>query len=352
MTSKYLRAIALRVVYHIQQKPPDLHGQRIRTLVMMVSAFIAAKGLWLSEMGRRLADGPGKLDQKVKRMSRFLCRSEFDLNEAFETMAQRVIECVAHTDPKRMILVALDWTDLGKYMGLWLSLPYHGRAIPLACRVLEKEKALGSMTGEEEELLRRFLERFPQEIRDRIAILADRGFAKTELLEVIRKAGAHWAIRLPRNHHVRIDGAWVALEELPMEPGGTRILREVAYTQEAAFPCHVAIRRLRVGEAKDPKDDTWYVATDVQDIVVALTWYEARFQIDIRHSYYTRRLRSPSSSPAHSFSSTHLTLFRPLSSQLRASLLGRRPPSDVACSTPEVAGAALAVGRFPFRRPG
>lgn len=213
-------------------------------------------------------------------MSRFLCHSEFDLGEAFEAMARRVIEGVAHANPKRMILVALDWTDLGEYLGLWLSLPCHGRAIPLSCQVLEKEKALHSMTGEEEVLLRRFLELFPPELRDRIAVLADRGFAKPELLTLIRDLGAHFAIRLPRNHHVRVDDRWGALAELPMEPGGTRILRDVDYTQEASFRCHVAVRRLRVGEAEDPQDDTWYIATDAQDVAIALDWYANRFQIE------------------------------------------------------------------------
>ena len=126
MQSKMLRAIALRVVYFIQQKLPDLHGQPTRTLVMMVTAFIATGGPWLSRMGRKLTELPGSLTGKVKRMSRFLCRSEFDLAEAFEAMARRVIETMAHAHPKRMILVALDWTDLGEFMGLWLSLPYHG----------------------------------------------------------------------------------------------------------------------------------------------------------------------------------------------------------------------------------
>ncbi|MCI0657735.1 MAG: transposase, partial [Acidobacteria bacterium] len=280
MQSTYLRALALRVVYHLRQKLPDLHGQPTRTLVMMVSALIAAGGPWLSRMGRKLADLPGALQDKVKRMSRFLCQSEFDLGEAFETLARRVIETAAHANPKRMILVALDWTDLGDFMGLWLSLPYHGRAIPLSGTVLEKEKALGSMTGEEELLLKRFLGLFPPELRDRIVILADRGFAKTELLTLIRDLGAHFAIRLPRNHHVLAGGSWMALAELPMEPGGTRILRDGDYTQEASFRCHLAVRRLRVGEAEDPQDDRWYIATDAQDPADAPGWYARRFQIE------------------------------------------------------------------------
>lgn len=280
MMLKYVRAVALRVVYHLHQKLPDLHGQPTRTLAMMVSAFIAAGGPWLSQMGRTLADLPSTLQGKVKRMSRFLCKSEFDVTEAFETMAQRVIEGVAHVHPTRMILVAMDWTDLGEYMGLWLSLPYQGRAIPLVCRVLPKASAEGSMTGEELSLVAHFLDLFGVDLRDRIVILADRGFGKRKLFAEIRQHGGHFAIRLSRDRTVHVNGQWVALVDIPLLPERSLTLRDVDYTQEEPFRCHLALRRLSTGEANDPDDDTWYVATDAQDVSIALTWYAARFQIE------------------------------------------------------------------------
>jgi len=272
MTSRCIRALALRVVYHVQQKLPHLHGQPTRTLVMMVTAFLAAGGPWLSEMGRKPADLPGALQDKVKRLSRFLCRSEFDLAEAFES--------VAHVHPKRRIEVAMDWTDLGEYMGLLLSLPYQGRALPLRCVVLPKESALGSMTGEEEELLRSFLGLFPEEIRQRIVILADRGFGKRDLFVTIRNADAHFAIRLSRERHIRVQGTWTELAGLPLGPGQTLLLRGIEYTQEDPFRCHLAVRRLRPEEAHDPTDDTWYLATDLEEIESALMKYSDRFQIE------------------------------------------------------------------------
>jgi hypothetical protein len=45
-----------------------------------------------------------------------------------------------------MIAVAQDWPGLGKYQGPWLSIQYHGRALPLGCWVLVKAFAVGSMT--------------------------------------------------------------------------------------------------------------------------------------------------------------------------------------------------------------
>lgn len=281
MVSQQLRAIALRVAYHIQQKLPDLHGQPTRTLVMMVSAFIVAGGPWLSEMGRKLANWPGFLQEKVKRMSRFLCKSEFDVQEAFRSVGHKIMETMAHAYPRRTIDVALDWTDLGEFMGLWLSLPYQGRALPLACVVLPKENLLEAMTDTELELIRGFLSPLPGEIRSRIAILADRGFAKLELFQAIEALQAHWVIRLPRHRHIRQSNRWIQLQDIPMAPGATCLMGQVECIQEKPTRMYLAIRRLTAQE-HDPKDDddTWYVASDLAEGQDLLDRYSRRFQIE------------------------------------------------------------------------
>lgn len=280
MVSKYVRALALRVVYHIQQKLPTLHGQPTRTLVMMTSAFLAAGGPWLSQMGRTLADLPGSLQEKVKRMSRFLCQSRFDVREAFLEYALRIVETIAHAYPQRMIAVAWDWTDLGQYQGLWLSIPYHGRALPLGCWVLEKAFSEGSVTVVEEEMIRAFTRALPESLRRRIVILADRGFAKSDLIRELSESHVHWVIRLPRAYTFRQEGRWKAMTDLALAPGEDRFLRDVACIQEDPRPAHLVCRRLPAGKAHDPDDDTWYLATDVPNPSVVLSWYTLRFQIE------------------------------------------------------------------------
>lgn len=280
MLSKLVRAYALRVVYHIQQKLRELHGQPTRTLVMMVTAFLTAGVPCLSELGRKLPEIPGSLQKKVKRMSRFLCRSRFDVGQAFVRSGVRMLETIAHAHPKRAIAVAFDWTDLGDFMGLWLSIPYRGRALPLGCWVLEKELSEGGMTSVEQEMLRAFLDAMPEPLQRRIVILADRGFAKGELMRELSARGIHWVIRLPRNHKVLHEGAWTGLADLPLAPGETRVLHNVWLGKGTPIGVHVALRRMLPGEANDPEDDAWYLATDIYTHEQALRWYELRFQIE------------------------------------------------------------------------
>lgn len=280
MVSKYVRALALRVVYHIQQKLPDLHGQPTRTLVMMTSAFLAAGGPWLSAMGRTLAQVPGSLQEKVKRMSRFLCQSRFDVREAFLQYAVRILETIVHAHPHRRIAIAWDWTDLGEFQGLWLSIPYQGRALPLGCWVLEKQYAQGSVTAVEEDMIRAFTEALPDSLRHRIVLLADRGFAKSDLVRSLAQGRVHWVIRLPRTYTIGQEGRWKALTELALAPGEDRFLRDVDCFQEAPYRVQLVCRRLPAGAAHDSDDDTWYLATDVPDPSEVLSWYALRFQIE------------------------------------------------------------------------
>lgn len=281
MIPRCIGAIALRVVYHVGQKLSDLHGQPTRTLVMMVSAFIAVGGPWLSKMGRELADLPRTLQEKVKRMSRFLCRSEFDLGEAFGSLSRRIIETVAHAHTTRKILVSMDWTDLGEFMGLWLSLPYHGRALPLGCCVLSKPISEGDMTDEELSMVKCFLNLFSPEIRARLVILADRGFAKRDLFEVIQSLGAHWAIRLPRHRQIHVQEKWIELQDIPVAPGATTLVGQVEVNKEKPMAVYLAIRRV-LPQQHDPHDDddTWYVASDMAEGSTLLEWYSKRFQIE------------------------------------------------------------------------
>lgn len=281
MHKKQMCSIALRVAYHLGQKLVDLHAHPLHTLSMMVTAFIMAGGPWLSQMARHLAHLPGSVHEKVSRMSRFLCQSEFDLTDAFHQVARRIVETVAVFHPRKKVLVAMDWTDLGEYMGLWLSLPYQGRALPLSCVVLEKEKSEEAMTDMELELVERFLGLFSPEIRSRVVILADRGFAKRELFDKIEQLGGHYGIRLPRNRHIRQQGAWVELKELKLKPGQTRMLRSVEYLKENPRKVHLAARRLAEGKANDPEDDVWYIATDDgEELDSVLSWYAKRFSCE------------------------------------------------------------------------
>ncbi len=165
-------------------------------------------------------------------------------------------------------------------MGLHLALAYKGRALPLFTKVIRKELLETSQTLLEVEILRDFFGWIDPSLYSRVVILADRGFAKVELLREITGYGTHFAIRSPRDRMVLVDGSWCPLEALKLEPAEKRILKDVLITKEHQFKAHIAIRRLKEGQANDPEDDTWYILTDLQPTEIALSLYEKRFWIE------------------------------------------------------------------------
>jgi hypothetical protein len=211
-----------------------------------------------------------------------------------------------------------------------LALPYHGRAIPLAVGILAEGFLENEMTAFEIDLVHRFLgwlfrlsattggfdsrltdpfvQRAPKPalrpilpcsrplsqgsthsfrgeplfpaLRSRIVVLADRGFAKTELFQAIEREGAGYVIRLPRDHRVRVQGEWRELRALPIAPGETRTYRQIPHTQEHEHAIGLVVRRLPVGKANDPDDDTWYLATNRPELDRAADWYSLRFRTE------------------------------------------------------------------------
>lgn len=283
-----MSAIALSIVKHTERLLSSVHQSAVKTISLLMWAMQLVKEPNLSEWARRLRlfqvlpDGTERVYEfpyKKFRIWRFLTRSVFEASELWEAQTHFLLDPRDTPESKGPVLVTLDWTKLGeKFSALVLALPYHGRALPLSVEVVADCFLTNSMTDLEIELVRRFLGWLSPELRARIVILADRGFAKTELFEAIEEGGASYGIRLPRHHFVRIGTAWTELQDLPVACGQSRHERGILYTREREKRLHLAVRRLGPLEAHDPEDDTWYLATNRAEVDQAAAWYAKRFK--------------------------------------------------------------------------
>ena len=209
-----------------------------------------------------------------------MAKSVFGAEEIWESITHELLDVRDVPEDRSAIRVTLDWTDLGRFAALVLAIPYRGRALPLAVEVIPKAFLDQMMTDLEITLVQRFLGWLSADLRSRIVILADREFAKVELMETIEEAGAFYVIRLRRDARIRLGTGWVQLQALGVLPGENRLYPSVRYTQEHGKELHVAIRRLSAGKANDPDDDTWYLATNWVEPAMAAPWYSLRFKIE------------------------------------------------------------------------
>jgi hypothetical protein len=282
--------IALPIVKYTERVLSNVHRSAVKTISMLLYGMAQVRSPNLSEWARQIwlfqpgPDGkprPYSFKYKKFRIWRFLTRSVFSPDELWESLTHEWLDPRDTPDDHAPIHVTLDWTQLGKnFRALVLALPYHGRAIPLAVSVLAEEYLQNEMTKFEIDLVNRFLGWLSPELRSRIVVLADRGFAKTELFKAIEDAGAGYVIRLPRDHHVRVVGEWTELRALSIRPGETRTYPQILHTREHEHAIGLVVRRLPDGQANDPEDDTWYLATHRSELSQAADWYALRFRTE------------------------------------------------------------------------
>lgn len=270
----------------------ELHGSAVKTLSLLVWALALVKKPNLSQWARALGlyrkrpDGSREaygFAYKKFRIWRFLSKSVWRPEELWKSITHRLLDS-QDVGPARIRLrpipILMDWTDLGDQMALVLALPYHGRALPLLVEIVEKIYLPNSMTDLELECVHRFLGWLSPALRSRVEFLADRGFAKIELLEAIEEAGATYAIRLPRHFQIPLGPSWVALGDLGLGVLEEREYRDIECTQEHRHRLGLRMRRIMSGAAKDPDDDTWYIATNRPEVSPVLGHYALRMKVE------------------------------------------------------------------------
>lgn len=285
-----MTSLTLALVKYTERVLASVHRSAVKTLSLLLWALSEAREPNLSEWARRLRlyqidpEGNRKaysFKYKKFRIWRFLTRSEFLAKEIWEAITHFLLDPRDVPEDSQPILVTLDWTKMGKgFWALVLGVPYHGRALPLAVEVVAEGFLENAMTDLEIGLVKEFLGWLSPSLRSRIVILADRGFAKTELFEAIEEAGASYVIRLHRDAQVWVDLAWRELRTLGVAHAETRLYPRTPYSLEHQKVLNVAVRRLPWGEANDPQDDTWYLATNRPEVSLAPEWYSKRFKTE------------------------------------------------------------------------
>lgn len=285
-----MTSLTLALGKYTERVLASMHRSAVKTLSLLMWALSEVREPKLSEWARRLrlyqTDPEGNrkaysFKYKKFRIWRFLTRSEFLAKEVWEAIPHHLLDPRDVPEDTKPILVTLDWTKMGKgFWALVIGLPYPGRALPLAVEVVAEGFLENAMTDLEIGRVREFLGWLSPSLRSRVVILADRGFAKTELFEAIEDEKASYVIRLHRDAQVWVDLGWRELQTLPVAPGETRLYPRVPYSLEHQKKLSVAVRRRPEGKANDPQDDTWSLATHRPEVSLAPEGYSKRFKTE------------------------------------------------------------------------
>jgi hypothetical protein len=250
-----------------------MHARRVLSVANGVVGAIHAVALSIHAIGQALAMTSGlNAKHAVKQVDRLLSNGNLVLWEVFEHWVRFVLA------ERSEAVVALDWTefDSDDHATIALSLiTSHGRATPLMWKTHQKSKLKARRNQYEDELLARFREIVPNEVR--VTLLADRGFGDQDLYKALGGAHIDFVIRFRGCIHVtdaagkkRTAAGWVPPN------GKSRMLKDARLTHDKTQVGAVVCVKQR--GMKEP----WCLATSRSDLepaeIVAL--YGRRFTIE------------------------------------------------------------------------
>jgi len=136
-----------------------------------------------------------------------------------------------------------------------------GRAVPLCWANCLRHVYDGhrSRNAFEESLLLVLASMIPQ--GQRVVLLADRGFGRTELARFCQRHGFDYVIRIQPNVHVRCASYRGKLLDYPVRKGICHLLRQVDYRQNNSVRQNIVVRWVR--DLPSKRDECWFLMTSL-----------------------------------------------------------------------------------------
>jgi hypothetical protein len=252
----------------------DMHARRVMSLGNAVVGAVHGIALTVHAIGQGLSIATGLWSKSaIKQVDRLLSNTNLDLwSEVFPAWVAFVLS------ERNEIVVALDWTEFDADGHATIALHMvtsHGRATPLMWKTHEKAKLKKHRNLYEDELLKRFREILPADVR--AIVLADRGFGDQAFYGALGGAHLDFAIRFRGNirvenaqGQVRTAAEWVPKNAQPRKLENARVTGD--RTEVAAVVCTKA----------SGMKEAWCIASSLSDRtaseIVAL--YGKRFTIE------------------------------------------------------------------------
>ena len=172
-------------------------------------------------------------------------------------------------------MLALDSSMLwGRYVIIRVSLVYRGRALPLAWKVLEHGSASVSF-DEYKSILEEASRLLP--LHCEVVLLADRGFAHVDLMQLAVRLGWHFNIRVKGNLFVhRAFKPSCKMSQLAPPKGEIRLIHTVQITQRRFGPVHLVLAHVKTQKGYEQ----WMLVSDRPTALETLDEYALRFDIE------------------------------------------------------------------------
>lgn len=230
-----------------------LRRSQAKTLAALVAAALQVQRISLANLGRNML---GQSKHQIKRCWRFCSNEGVETADAMRGVAKKILK-----KRKKPLLVALDWVDIRQFQTLMAAAVLKGRSVPLCWASCKKHVYEGhrSRNAFEESLLLVLRSMIPP--GQKVILLADRGFGRTELARFCQRYGLDYVIRIQPNVHVRCRSYSGKLLDYPVHKGICKLLREVDYRQHGGVRQNIVVRWVRHLPAR--RDECWFLMSSL-----------------------------------------------------------------------------------------
>ena len=212
----------------------------------------------------------GNTRNALQRLERFLSNKAVQPTEWYKGVAKAILS----NWKGREIELILDQTDLGgRFPLLFVALAYRKRAIPILWRLLPHPGCSG--VEEQTKLLTQVSTLLPSEAK--IVLMADREYGSVGLFEFLVDHGWFFVIRMKKDVWLQMaNGRKFQIGEIPLKPG------QINFEDGVFLPGLPGVRlSLNCGWSRlDPKDEAWYLLTNLPVGKDNLERYSRRFWIE------------------------------------------------------------------------
>lgn len=252
-----------------------LHGAQQKTFAFFVDALLVTQDVCLAQIARQASvQNEGSLRHTIKRLGRFLGNYRFQDGLITQGLAEWIWP---RFSTWKMIPVSIDWTHNEK-RGCWTtlaaSITLNGRGIPIMMWSFPKANYDDYLSRNqcENAFVEKLLELLPHD--NRIALIADRGFARVDFFEWLDNRNVNFIIRVPRSSNVTSRRYQGTLRDLHVSNGECYSLGRAEYTDKA----HLTLKQIVVAreKQKNQEADPWFLATNLALRATTITKLYAR----------------------------------------------------------------------------
>lgn len=225
------------------------------TITCLVAGLLCARRVGHAAIARAMRDST-TVRHRIKRLWRFVTNERIRHQEATRALVAWMLG-----SPRQQVhpaLIALDWTVMGDYWMLAAKLVVGKRAVPVAWKVVTVPEFSGrhrSKNQVEEDLIVRLAAALGTR---RWILLADRGFARADLLSKLNGMGIDYVIRVCAGTWVQTRSHSGLLGNIARKPSRAVRYGGVLYQKRRRVPINLVVTHA------EPAPEPWYLATNTE----------------------------------------------------------------------------------------